>query len=278
MTDNKAQTMDKCGKCKWFKQLLIMGNPLLGNIEYFNYFDGYCVNKKHIGDNRKTPFLVYGGASACFLYEDVGDQIQIGEQEVEGKTKMKVKKKITTYEEIELDITGATLLTTEEAKVLRDRLRTYHDWWWLRSPDYHSVKAAIAYKDGYGVVSDDDVAVRPILEIYNLESSNLKIGDRFEFGEKEFEVISNNKAFCTSDIGHHCFRTDWETSDTNDYEKSDVKKFIDEWFEKAKGKYTEEVDKSILDKYANSYARPNSNIIINNKIPIVKTANEEVKE
>lgn len=150
---------------------------------------------------------------------------------------MKVQK-ITTTEE-ELEITVATLLSIDEAEKLPDRLREHYNWWWLRSPGDYQGGAAYVYNDGsfynYGYrVNGSDCCVRPALRINNLESSNLKIGDSFIFGGEEFEIVSDDLAFCKGDIGDHCFREDWQAENANDYEKSDVKKFVDDWFERSK--------------------------------------------
>ena len=82
--------------------------------------------------------------------------------------------------------------------------------------------------------------VRPVLIISNLESSGLKIGDTFEFGSKQFEIISNNKAFCLTNIGACVFKRNSNALNANNYERSDVKKFIDEWFEKSIEEVNEE--------------------------------------
>ena len=150
---------------------------------------------------------------------------------------MKVNKIITTTEKCDLQITGATLLSIEEAEALPLRLRYYYEWWLLRSKGNYQCyiafvdRAGSVNNEGCGVTRDAD-CVRPAL-IINLKSSNFKIGDVFIFDDKEFEIISENLAFCKSDIGHHCFREDWEAEDANDYEVSDVKEFVDEWFERS---------------------------------------------
>lgn len=151
---------------------------------------------------------------------------------------MKVKQIIVTEKTQELEITRATLLSIEEAKQLPLELRKYTSRWWLRSSGYDSYHAANV---GYaGVVDNDGVCVpkdcfwvRPALQISNLNSSNLNVGDKFEFDGKPFKIISDNFAFCLTDIGRHCFREDWRANNANDYEKSDIKKYIDDWFEKA---------------------------------------------
>lgn len=149
---------------------------------------------------------------------------------------MKLKAIRKTEEEVSLKITGATLLSIEEAEALPNYLRRYHNcWWWLQSPGYGSDHTAVvgSYGSVFGsgnYVCYDNGVVRPALKIKN---SNLKIGDSIFFGDKEFEIISEELAFCKSDIGNHCFREKWKAKDANDYEKSDVKRFVDKWFEKA---------------------------------------------
>lgn len=154
---------------------------------------------------------------------------------------MKVEKIIQTTETTEIEITGATLLSIGEVKKLPTELRKYDHWWWLQSPGDDQFVTTLVHFDGSicssGVcVNYSDVMVRPTLRIKNLRSSNLKIGDTFKFGGIEFEIISNDFAFCKSDIGCHYFREDWKSDDANDYEKSDIKKFVDDWFGVAKTK------------------------------------------
>ena len=137
-----------------------------------------------------------------------------------------------------LEITGSTLLSVEEAEALPQHLRPYKDWWWLRSPGYTQSTAALVRNFGgvfvFGLsVNHDNDAARPALKIRNLESSDFKVGDKFEFGGAEFEIVSDNLAFCTGDIGRCAFRKDREAEDANIYEASDIKKFVDEWYKNA---------------------------------------------
>ena len=153
------------------------------------------------------------------------------------KQKMIVEKYVK--EKQKLDISGTTLLSVEEARKLPEKLREYGNQWWLRSPGHNPYITALVRNSGYvssygDFVDFSTVFVRPALKISNLSSSNFKIGDQFELGGVPFEIISNDMAFCLEDIGRHCFREDSEAKDANVYEKSDVKKYIDDWFESVK--------------------------------------------
>ena len=138
------------------------------------------------------------------------------------------------------DIRGITLLSVEEAEsLLTEKERRYSNSWWLRTPGYYRDGACYVGSNGYVYcygdgVDGDDVGVRPAL-IINLESSDLKVGDTFKFGDKEFKILSPTIAWMhKDDIGRCAFRKDWEADDANNYEASDVKKFVDEWFKAAK--------------------------------------------
>jgi len=165
---------------------------------------------------------------------------------------MKVKKIFVSKLELELNITGATLLTIDEARELPERLKAYRNWW-LRSPGGYADFAAYVDYNGFIHSHGDYIrnnlnVVRPALIISNLESSEFKVGDRFEFDGKEFEIVFDYLAFCLTDIGQcafkKSFKKDW-AGDANNYEESDIKKFIDEWFEKATTKETEKTEKAI---------------------------------
>lgn len=153
---------------------------------------------------------------------------------------MKVNKIIKSNVETELEITGATLLSVEEAeKYLAQEERTYRCWWWLRSPGLDASYAADVVSGGGIDYTGDGVdssggCVRPALQINNLKSSNLEVGDIFEIRNYKFKVISESLAWMYGqDIGRCAFNEDIEKG--NDYETSDVKMFVDKWCEKLKG-------------------------------------------
>ncbi len=129
-------------------------------------------------------------------------------------------------------LAGITLLSLEEYQELKPNIPPLDAWWWLRSPiDGSSYASGVSFSGYAGAyygsgVDFSDSAVRPTLI---LESSDLDIGDNFEFGNHIFTVISDKYALCNDSIGDHCFRKDWKAKDANDYEKSDVKKYIESW-------------------------------------------------
>ena len=145
-----------------------------------------------------------------------------------------------TSEEVKDIVKGITLLSVEEAKNLltkEQRTCTYNNepcWWWLRTPSDSQRNAAnvnyfgsVDYRGSF--VGHVDGCVRPALILSNLKSSNLKSGDKFKFGGYTFTVISEKYALCDEAIARTAFREDWEAKDANAYEKSDVKKFLDNW-------------------------------------------------
>ena len=173
---------------------------------------------------------------------------------------------ILPFEEVKDCIKGITLLSADEAENLlteEQRKCKYNNepcWWWLRSPGggggwvrdeflsdgyspeeidqmfaaYVNLVGSVRYV-GYNVCNDIG-CVRPALILSNLKSSNLKsieelgVGEHFEFGGYTFTVISNKYALCDEAIDEMAFREDYEAKDANVYEKSDVKKFLDNWF------------------------------------------------
>lgn len=144
---------------------------------------------------------------------------------------MTVTKIIRTAEPTELEITGATLLSIEEYRKHRISISSLNNLWWLRSQGYFGGCAAPVFIGG--PLCDDDeyickdsIAVHPALKIKNLISSNLWIGDKFNVNGYTFTVISKDYAICDSPIKKHKF-----DKTENNYEESEIKKYIDEWFE-----------------------------------------------
>ncbi len=148
-----------------------------------------------------------------------------------------IKRKIeeNKYMNNVLEITGVTLLPIEEAReVDEDMLKADQDWWLGSRGLYDDIAACVygddGYVDDYGNIVLFSFGVRPALKISNLEYSSLKIGDSITFGDHDFTILSDRYALCNDIIGECVFRQDWKAKDANEYEASDVKKYVDDWF------------------------------------------------
>ena len=70
------------------------------------------------------------------------------------------------------------------------------------------------------------------MKLSNLESSDLKIGDTITFGDYDFTIISDKYALCDDIIEKYVFRDrKWDAKDSNNYEASEVKEFVNDWYE-----------------------------------------------
>ena len=144
-------------------------------------------------------------------------------------------------------ITGATLLSVEEAKNLDKEILKADKDWWLRSPAHYANYATCVGGDsGCVYIAGSNVkgnfGVRPALKLSNLESSNLQIWDKFTFGNHDFTIISDCYALCNDCVGRCTFRKDSEAENANKYEASDIKGYVEAWFEKVKEQSLEERD------------------------------------
>lgn len=148
---------------------------------------------------------------------------------------MKIERKIREEVIESLKVIGITLLSVEEYMAAKAHIMPINGWWWLRSPGLGSSFAAYVGPSGGvftldGFVSYPRGVVRPALLIQNLNFFKLKPGDRIlKYAKHDWTVISDTMALCDDGIGKHCFREDWEAQDANDYEKSDVKRFLESW-------------------------------------------------
>ena len=131
---------------------------------------------------------------------------------------------------IKISVNNARLLTKAEFRRYRNVIpyQHMHEFWFLNtpsnSPNYvtgvvNGGKTGIAPL-GWGYTH----AVHPVIE-FDPQSSIL-VGDKVSLGDLLFTVIDSGRAI--SD--HPAFYSDWGYE--QDYETSEVKKNLDEWFEK----------------------------------------------
>ena len=132
----------------------------------------------------------------------------------------------------EMTIDGITLLSIEEYNKYKENIPSSTGCWWLRSPGYNSDdRATVVNTDGSVDYLGEDVdysiyRVRPVLKISN---HNLKVKNRLEFKNYLWTVISENLAICDTFIGRYCFRKNRVGENANDYNTSDIKKYIEDW-------------------------------------------------
>ena len=146
---------------------------------------------------------------------------------------MKAEKIIKTTEPIDIQIDGITLLSVEEAGKVPNSQRAIGKVWWLRSPGDFDISTASVLGDGsvsdYGYhVNLNVLGVRPAL-IFDLESSNLQINDQIVLAGYTWTVIDGGYALCNEIVRNTCFRENWGAKDANQYEASDIKKWLENW-------------------------------------------------
>lgn len=141
------------------------------------------------------------------------------------------------------EVEKITLLSAEEAEKVSEENLVYNYWWWLRSPGYYPNTTAgiyefddlVDYHSGY--IRYEDGAVRPALII----NQKTKLYENIKVFDKYWTYIGNNLYLLASfekPLTTMAFNSD--ESKGNDYETSDVKKFLDNWLKEQKSKYKNE--------------------------------------
>lgn len=146
---------------------------------------------------------------------------------------------------------GVTLLSAGEAEVLLSKEeRTIGKKWWLRTKGSDSSK--VAYVDENGDVDYDGIEcwekceLVPVLEI--TAPNHVIPGETFKISSMEFIVISPKLAILNGSIKNISFKNkkkvdeiyeQWEKDEIPDvddlyfncFEHSDIKKYLDKWYE-----------------------------------------------
>lgn len=146
---------------------------------------------------------------------------------------MIVKKYVVKEEDANVTFYGITLLSKEEYLEHTNLISNNANWWWLRSPYICHNLAEYVNDDGslgYNYVDGVGGSVRPVL-IGNLKSSNLERGTKFKLAEHTWTVLNDELALCDESIGRTYFRKDWKADDANNYDTSDIKKWLYNWAE-----------------------------------------------
>ena len=146
---------------------------------------------------------------------------------------MKAKQLVVTKKNVDLDIAGITLLSAKEYLAAKKLISSRHEDWWLRSFDSGDDRK-VGIVNNYGTLSlvcaqYENVGVSPALRIQNLRSFNLIPGEKVELAGHTWTVIADDLVLCDDIVGHACFRKDRKAKDANDYEASDIKKWLEAW-------------------------------------------------
>lgn len=122
------------------------------------------------------------------------------------------------------------LMSLDEYKRYKDKIRYIKTWWWLRnSYGYSSTYAYFINSDGFSSygVAFNDYGVRPCLRynkislIIDLEEENC-----FLWNKTKWRIIDEKNKIAISDLPIEFKKFDGES---NDYETSDIRAFLKEW-------------------------------------------------
>jgi hypothetical protein len=152
------------------------------------------------------------------------------------------------------------LLTIEEAKRFPENIRmcdvpkkfggyvsNKKCWWWLRSPGIDSTHAAVvvasgAVYEGGSRVNYGSRAVRPVIRV-----TDENIDDMEETEDGYIRYLGTKWIDITDYIGTVCLlkkkclkRPHRFDSASNDYEKSKIKAYIEEWYRRRQERYGKE--------------------------------------
>lgn len=126
------------------------------------------------------------------------------------------------------DIESIYLLSIQQAEKLPRYILAIGDSWWLRSPGTFCGAVEVDENGNvnyFGLKVDyNRGGVRPALKIENLDLLNLEIGETVKALGLMAQYIGDNSVLFCESIAEHRF-----DSKSNDYEISEVKRFIEEW-------------------------------------------------
>ena len=219
-------------------------------------------NDYETSDVKKYIENWFNGVRIRMLFDMAVEEKAVKEKAAEEKNH-----KAKSLEEIDR-IIGITLLSEEELNAegyhldLENKMCCRYDYapctWWLRTPGHWADETEAPSSEmtvdmfGFpcyeGISVDLSIGVRPVLILdYNIPSP-VGLWETFEFGGYTFTVITEALALCDEAIELMPFRKNSKAKDATDYEKSDVKKYLDKWFRENKIK---ERNKIILEPLIN---------------------------
>lgn len=155
-------------------------------------------------------------------------------------------------------IKGIRLLTLTEYNILKDLIPEGNAKCWMldtpsRDENGNAVEDFITQVLPNGKVTAAPVRgkeeVRPVLIMDDIEKAGGKIGESLIFANFEWTIISNTMAICNDFIAVRQFNHNLGPK-SNQYQHSDVKKYLDEWLKSA---YEKEEEKKYQPIIINDY-------------------------
>ena len=145
---------------------------------------------------------------------------------------MKIEKIITTTQTEDIEISEVTLLSDEEYLAYRDNIPNIFNTWWLKTSGEADECVKVVWADGglddVGRNVTNRFGIRPCLKL-TLKQSDLKVGDKFMFGDVNWTMISGDIALCDVMLTNMLFKANYMIKSASSYRHSDAKKFLDEW-------------------------------------------------
>ena len=133
---------------------------------------------------------------------------------------------------LEITVNEVTLLTSEEYEEYKDNIPLYQEHsWWLRSVGSftnHAADVDITGTLSSSIVNYDNCYVRPVLKC-DFGISGLQVGDKVPLVGYNWTVISDSMLLCDETVGKRVFRNIATTSDSTNYEASDVRFWLEDW-------------------------------------------------
>ena len=127
------------------------------------------------------------------------------------------------------------LMSIDEYKFYKNRIPTLKTYWWLRSPGSDQYNAALVNFDGFVLydglyVYGVDNCIRPVIKLLrDSEYSSVDIGSKITFHNHRFIIIDfdDDYIYAISISGLWYAHYD---KDSNDYEDSYIRKWLNTWF------------------------------------------------
>lgn len=154
------------------------------------------------------------------------------------------------YQAKKIKVKGITLLSKEDVMDLTEKTFTgggpipknileLHDGssdYWLSTAGRRGYNYAMTVDSCTGVLNapgyfvNASYAIRPVLIVSNL-MPRYAIGDTVKFGDSDltYTVISKNKVLADFSLGQMPFQRAYAVEDANDFEKSDIKEWLEYW-------------------------------------------------